>query len=96
MSANLTEITSITAGSFAEKEHRSFSLVKTNLIFGLLQNLLQSWSTLYCISLECSPINGSLRHMILILQITLLKFLRSLSKPVQELLILYIWSKCFN
>ena len=82
ISASLTDITSITFstnklidnlerysllyGSFVEKAHRSFSLVKTNLTFRLLQNLLQSWSIFFCISLECSPINGSLKYLILI------------------------------
>ena len=142
MSASLTNIPSITAsankliatlerfsllyGSFVEKAHRSFSLGKTNLTFRLLQNHLQSWSIFFRISLECSPINGNLKYLILIsdsafsevlsfLQFILsfkydliiqsmilrgywfylrilLRSLRSLSKPVEELLILYIRS----
>ena len=58
---------SLWCASFVEKAHRSFSLVKTNLTFRLLQqNLLQNWSTFFCISLECSPINSNLKYLILI------------------------------
>ena len=53
-------------GSFFEKAHFSFWLVKSNLTFRLLQNLLQSWSTFFCVSLECTPINRSLKYLTLI------------------------------
>ena len=46
--------------------HCSFSLVKTNLILRHLQSLLQSWSTFLCVSLECNPLNGGLKYIILI------------------------------
>ena len=81
MSASMSDITSITSStsrlmnklrkvftliwSFVEKAHRSFSLVKTSLTFRLLQNLLQSWSTFFCVCLECSPVSGSLKYLIL-------------------------------
>ena len=81
--------------------------------FGLLKNLLQTWSVFICVSLECSPINGSLKYRfwnffhtykydLTIWSIILrgywffwrifLRSLRFLSKPVQELVILYIRS----
>ena len=37
-----------------------------NLILRILQNRLISWPIFFCISLECSPINHSLRYLILI------------------------------
>ena len=61
---NLGKICSLLFGSFVEKAHHSFLLVKNNLTFRLLQNLLQSWSIFFCISLECSPINSSLKYLI--------------------------------
>ena len=48
--------------SFNEKIHCSFSLVKINLTFRLSRNLLQSWSTFFCVILDCSPSNGSLKN----------------------------------
>ena len=48
--------------SFNEKIHCSFSLVKINLTFRLSRNLLQSWSTFFCVILDCSPSNGSLKY----------------------------------
>ena len=65
------------------KAHRSFSLVKTNLILRHLQSLLQSWSTFLCVSLECNPINGGLKYIILIsdslfsVHLSLLQFILS-------------------
>ena len=81
MATSLIDITSIIAGTnkFIENLGKMFTfiwilcwkstsqlLTLTFQTFRLLQNLLQSWSVFFCVCLECSPTNGSLKYLILV------------------------------